>query len=383
MKTLTLEGKIKRKAKVILVLTMILLLFGAFLVYMMAVTGLLSTDGYFTPHVVKTMDEMEKIGVNDADVFNVSLTAAADDLVDANIKITRDGIRVGNYIAVFLDKKYILVRISSSEYDTLGSQNQYTFTGELTELGDKESSIVIDDMKSQGISEQDARGLLSKYVINTSDSGAGLRTVLYIITLLFLGAGLFFSLRSALALININNSPQIRRLSAYGPVDCVLDEVENQYEEGREQNEYALAKWSRVYLLKEWIVAELPFNISIINAGDLLWAYKVRQKVRYYGVVTVGSTFFLKLRTRSRTMTAAGKELSIDRLLGAISEKYPWAVMGYNESLEQTWRSDIGKFEAHAREKKTGAGTGGEASASSYDAGMASGEQAAGNISLT
>jgi hypothetical protein len=376
-----LAGRIRKKSLANALLAIPVLLLGILLLYMVYNAGLLSLKGYFTPYNVRSLTEINGIVGKpfDSDSVFVSLTASTDDIVDTGIDHTEDKVVVGSYVAIDVDGKYIICYLNNKDFQTVFNDSTYTFKGAFEDTDEQVKSMVIEDMVKQGIESSDAAKLLYGYTLNTQENGVFARTLLYLFILAAWAFSIFLFLRGIIPFVNVYSFPQVKKLSQYGPADAVLPEIEQQFSCADEMSRHVLRKHSNsIWLLRDWIVAETPLNIRFMKAEDLLWAYKLKHSTKYYGVITAGVRFYVKLRSRSGMLSVQGDEFSVDKLLGAVSEKYPWVIAGYSAKLESIWNTDIGQFEAHAEEKKAGMRAGHDTSP--LDDKAAVGEQTANTI---
>jgi hypothetical protein len=346
-----IAGKIRKGAVIKFLLSVPLLVAAMILICLMAASGLFSAEGYFyfapldVSRSLSAIDDIARRPLG-LETFNVSLTAPYSDMVDPEIQKTEDGKPVGNYLAVFLDDKYVYCYIRAADYEALAGDG-YTFTGSLRKMEPKLISMAVEDMVEDGISQNDADNFLYGYYIDTTDNGAFARTFLYILTLLLLFFGLLAAARTILALIDVRNFSQVRKLSKYGDRDMLFEQIEEDYAVA-EDDVFSLGRGrGSVCLGDRWIVVLGGFGglgVKFMRAEDLLWAYKLKRTTRYYGVISAGTYHFLMLRGKTVSLSVAGREQSVDMLLFAISGRYPWAIVGYSAELEAAWKSDRSRF---------------------------------------
>lgn len=347
-----LSRKIKKKSLLNFLLSLLFLITGILLVLTLSGSGLISMDGYLQPYDVQnSMQKIDKI-VNSPlgfDTYTITLKSSAHDIVDACIELTSHGIASANYVAARVGDKYILCLISKGTYDTWPVGEGLTFTGVLDQTDPEVVSMVITDMAKDNIGEAEARELLYGYMIDTRKTGFVSRSVQYLLFLAIWFFGIFFFIRGIRPIINIYNHPAVRKLSQYGTVEYILAQIEEQLAGAGDANAYRVGKKSNVvHLLSGWVVIESLFNIKISKSSDLLWAYKMKQTIKHYGIITAGVSYCAKLNCKGNVMSVPGDEFSVDRLLGAVSGKYPWVVVGFNDELETMWNSDMEQFLANA-----------------------------------
>jgi hypothetical protein len=354
-----LKSKIRKIATAKLLLALPLLVGAALLAWAMAANGILMPDGYLQPYDVQfSFAKIDSIARHPMarETFRIVLNATVDDIVDTGVQHTVDDQPVGEYFAVFVEQKYILCYVSESRYDDICNGGSCVFTGVLKEAEPDAVALVINDMTENGLTGEEASDALYAYTIDTTESGAVPRTFLYIALLLLAASGLYIAARSLLALVDTGNYPPVKKLAKYGEKGMLLEEIEQEYAEAGSDS-YPLGRGrNSVCLTKNWIVAQGPLFVKFMRSESLLWAYKQKQTTKYYGVITAGVVFFVKLMGRDTALSLAGDEFSVDKLLGAIAEGLPGAAVGYSARLEALWRSGREQFEAQVRGSGSQAG---------------------------
>jgi hypothetical protein len=348
-----LARKIKKGAVIKLILSLPLLAAAIVLIYLLFVSGLLSPVGFLEPYKIgNSLTEVDAIAGKPlvAGLYNVTLTATTDNLFDTGVEHTTDDVTDGYYFAVLVDDRFIMCYINAKQYSQIYSGGGYTFSGVLEKLESEPLSYFIDDLKEQGASDSEANEAVFKYSINATETGMFPRIMLYLVTLLLLVSGLWIAIANLMSISNIKFNSQVRKLAKYGDADSLFEEIEQEYA-AVESDAHSLGKgrgW--VCLADKWIILLGGLGVKFMRAEDLLWAYKLKQTTKAYGIVTTGVYYFLKLRSRGKTLSAAGKEKYVDEVLAAIFEKYQWVVVGYSAALESVFKNNKAQFASYADE---------------------------------
>lgn len=350
--------RIKKGSAIKLILSLPILAAAAFLIYLLYVSKLFSPVGFIQPFEIRSsLSNVDVIAGSPLSLglYNVSLTATSDYLYDPGVERTTDDVTDGYYFAVFIEDKFVMCFVNTKQYDEIYSEEGYTFSGVLEKPEAKALSLFVEDLKKQGVSESEATALIYPYSINTTESGVFGRCMLYTFTLFLLVAGLLIAIRCLLTLINVKNFVHVRKLAKYGDAESLLEEIEQEYAASESDSHFLGKGRGWVCLTEKWIVVLSGFGglgVRFMRAEDLMWAYKLKQTTKAYGVVTTGVYYFLKLRSREKTLSVAGKEQYVDELLAALFQAYPWVVVGYSATLESVWKANKEQFASYADESR-------------------------------
>lgn len=143
---------------------------------------------------------------------------------------------------------------------------------------------------------------------------------------------------------NIYCDPQVRKLSKYGPVERVLQDIENEFE----AKVTADKSKKVVYFLESWIVVTVPIRIVFIRAADLLWAYCQKLTNRVNGMKT-NEGFSLILRSKDRKIAVSGEEIDVYEALTKIKKSYPWVITGYDRKIDYEWKKNVEMYTGRAK----------------------------------
>ncbi len=83
-------------------------------------------------------------------------------------------------------------------------------------------------------------------------------------------------------------------------------------------------------------------NAIFLTTDDLVWAYTHVTRTRMYGLITVGKTYVVALRTRDgkQHMHRVKNENQAKEVLERIHEEWPWVLIGYSDELDKAYSKD-------------------------------------------
>lgn len=314
--------------------------------------GLLSPIGYLEPYNTHSSLNTIKVLVDDPiqrSLYSVQLRASIEDIVDAEIEYRIDDKPVANYLAVYVDRQYVMCLIPKDEYDKWYGED-YVFTGSFVKLDPEAKSLVLSDMVKQNISQKEAEQLVFDYAIDTRRSPFFWRTLLYLVMFGFVGGGLFVLAQGFARCLNVFFIPEVRNLSRYGQTHLVFSTVKDQFAQSYRFDSYIIGRKSTVvYLLNDWIVIKRPLKITILKSELLCWAYKMSQPNQNIQTIIAGGRHSIKLNHKESVQSIFGVERQIDHLLRAISQKFPHVVVGFTDAIESAWNNNTDLFLENAK----------------------------------
>ncbi len=151
-----------------------------------------------------------------------------------------------------------------------------------------------------------------------------------IFAVLFLGLALFFLIRA------LSGSSQ-KMLKQYCGAHVGADEkIEQFYRTTKPVNGLRV---NHNYLLG----STADGNAIFLTPDDLVWAYTHVTRTRMYGVITVGKTYVVALRTRNRKQYMHGvkNEGQAKAVLEKIHETWPWVLIGYSGEMDEAYRKNL------------------------------------------
>ncbi len=336
-----------------MILAFVFVAIGAATAFLYSQIGLLTLSGYAQPYDTQgSLDEIMRFVANPIQYhfYSASLHATSENLVDAEIEYLVDNKPIANYLAVYVDEKYVVCVIPKSAYDKWNGED-YVFVGSFERLDPEVKTMIIDDMVKQQIALEDANQLLYDYAIDTRKSPVFIRSLLYLIMLGVFGTGIALFVLGIARYLNVLLIPEVKQLSRYGQLDFVWEEIGNEFEQAAQLDKCRIGRTGRtVYLLPGWIIVATLMRIRIIKADSLLWTYKMKQSRRILNFIDAGERHILKLNSRGRVLAFIGYESQIDLLLQAIDQKYTHVIVGFSDRIEQAWNTSMDEFQQLANE---------------------------------
>ena len=134
-------------------------------------------------------------------------------------------------------------------------------------------------------------------------------------------------------------TPIWRMLSVYGDVEQLSQQVESEEQGG-------VTKFGKLRVTRSWLIKKNPFSTWISPIGDLIWAYK---KVTKHSVnfIPTGKTYSVVLVGRHRQRVEVQmKEVQVSSLLEGLARSVPWAIFGFDKTVDQAWDKDPAGFVA-------------------------------------
>jgi hypothetical protein len=101
-----------------------------------------------------------------------------------------------------------------------------------------------------------------------------------------------------------------------------------------------------------WLLHPWPFGLKVRALGEIAWAHKVivRHRVNF---IPAGKTYHAKIWDRQgKIMQVQGKEAILDALLGKLSQRAPWIVVGFSPAIEVLFRKRRSEFLAEVDKRK-------------------------------
>jgi hypothetical protein len=132
----------------------------------------------------------------------------------------------------------------------------------------------------------------------------------------------------------IQTSPVWKHLAAYGNAEQLSQQIEAELQPAM------IRKYGKLQLTPQWMVRRKMFSTWVSPVGDMVWIYK---KVTKHSVnfIPTGKTYSVVLVGRHRQRTEEQmKEKAVNEMLGDLAARVPWALFGFDKSLEQALRKD-------------------------------------------
>ncbi len=166
------------------------------------------------------------------------------------------------------------------------------------------------------------------------------------------GIALFFVAQTAIRRFTPGTHPLDKECAAFGDLAAVVRDIE-------------AAFGGRAFAPRQAQIAGLWFcyvgkGLTIIRRLDrLVWAYRLRVSHRINGVIPYRVSHDLMLWSRDGSGTAIpGSKVRLDEDLEKVSTAAPWALIGYNETIKESWNSDRAELiQLVDARRRAGAGT--------------------------
>lgn len=105
-------------------------------------------------------------------------------------------------------------------------------------------------------------------------------------------------------------------------------------------NQGSVTKVGKYVLTPQFAIYQGFFEIKLQLLDELLWAYKNVVKTRIYYVIPTGKKFSASLNFQNATLAINGKESAVDSVLQHIERHAPWALLGFDEAIETTYKKN-------------------------------------------
>lgn len=260
-----------------------------------------------------------------------------------------------SYVLLDLTERWLLVEISGELDDPNNLPTSYT--GGLVPISREIQREVIDAIYND---EPNLEGVFLPYMVDATDFKAPGYIGLAIAAVVLAGS-LFGILTATRRMSNPDLHPAVKSLSRFGDASSVAQQIEVEMHSEHPQV-------GSLHFTRNWLVHKQHASLEAMRYQDLVWAYKKVTQRRTYGIPT-GKTFNIHIFDRhGKSITPVAKELEVDEALRALSQRAPWAFIGYDADLEKSWKKErervISVIDQRIQEHR--AGSGGGASDSRY-----------------
>lgn len=232
-----------------------------------------------------------------------------------------------SYLLLDLTDRWLLVEVPGelADPDNLPT----TYTGGLIPISNEIQREVVDAIYDE---EPDLEGVFLPYMLDATDFKTPGYIGLAIAAVVLLGClyGIFTAMRR---MSNPDLHPAVKSLSRFGDASSVAQQIEVEMHSDHPQV-------SNLHFTRNWLVHKQHASMEAMRYQDIVWAYKKVTQRRTYGVPT-GKTFNIHIFDRhGKSITPVAKELEVDEALKGISQRAPWAFVGYDADLEKAWKKD-------------------------------------------
>jgi len=203
------------------------------------------------------------------------------------------------------------------------------FTGSLEKIpGDVQSKIV------DGISSSRVRTAMLPFMLDATGFRAiGIFGLIVFVPLGLLAAYNLFkaSRRSA----DSSQHPIVKSLQRYGDPEQLAAAIDAEC-----ANNNNCTRMGTLTITDSWLMQKSTYGLALRRLDDVVWLYRQVTQHRTNGVPT-GKTHSARIRDRNGGMINVQlKEQQVVELLQRLSQRVPWAITGFDKSLEKTWTSD-------------------------------------------
>ena len=146
--------------------------------------------------------------------------------------------------------------------------------------------------------------------------------------------GLAFIVRIALQRLTPGENALDKELSVFGDPNLVAAEIDVAFAGKR-------FRPRRVEIAGDWL-CYVGKGLTVVRRLDrLIWAYKLRLSHRLNGIIPYRVSYDLIVWDRDGCATAIpGSSTAIDKTLQNLHVATPWLLLGYSETLKESWNSD-------------------------------------------
>lgn len=94
----------------------------------------------------------------------------------------------------------------------------------------------------------------------------------------------------------------------------------------------------------------LGFDLQPLK--DLVWAYPIVVSHKMFYVIPTGKSHQLALYFRDKQLTLKVASNFVDRALGQLNARAPWALLGHSPEVEAAWKSQRAQLLAFVAERQ-------------------------------
>ncbi|HEX4606385.1 MAG TPA: DUF6709 family protein [Candidatus Angelobacter sp.] len=242
----------------------------------------------------------------------------------------------GRVVSTEVKDEYVLLSVAGNILLVKAptGQGQLDYSGELVPTPEQVNSDLLVPLGTQ---QPDARAMVLPFTLNAADYRDNGYTIL-IVCLPFFALAMWNCLKAARRMSELQLSPVWKHLAAFGDAQQISSQIEAELQPG------ATRAYGKLQLTQQWMVRRKFFSTWVSPVGDLVWIYK---KVTKHSVnfIPTGKTYSLVMAGRHRQrLEEQMKEKTVNDLLNDLAGRVPWALFGFDQKLEQTWRKTPDQF---------------------------------------
>ena len=229
------------------------------------------------------------------------------------------------YVAMRIGKRYLLCRTAKA--------SETTQTGELKAITEELAGQFFNtpEMKAH-------RDLFYPFYLDDDD----FRTAAYweLAGAALLGfLAYFFGLRNWRVAQDPSSDPVAKRLQAAGDPVGLSAHAEQELKAPLFK---AAPGWA---ITDRFVIKSTFFNFDVQRVEDVVWAYKKVIQRRVY-FVPAGKSYQVEINFADGSASLQGSEPEVDRMLGALAERAPWALFGFAKDRETLFTGHRADFVA-------------------------------------
>ena len=240
----------------------------------------------------------------------------------------------GRVVSTDIKDEYILLRVAGNILLVKAppGQGRLEYSGELVPTTDQVNSDLLAPL---AVEQADVRAMVLPFTLNAADYRDNGYTIL-IVGLPFFALAAWNALKAARRSSEPQLAPVWKNLAAFGNAEQLSQQIEAELQPAM------LRTYGKLQISPQWMVRRKLFSTWVSPVADLVWVYK---KVTKHSVnfIPTGKTYSVVLVGRHRQRTEEQmKEKAVNELLGDLAGRVPWALFGFDQKLEQTWRKTPG-----------------------------------------
>jgi len=238
----------------------------------------------------------------------------------------------GRVVSTEIKDEYIMLRVAEKLLlvKAAPGAEQLEYSGELVPTTDQ---VNTDLLAPLGTQQADARAAVLPYTLNAADYRGNGYTIL-LVGLPFFALAAWNCLKAARRISEAQLSPVWKNLATFGNPEQLSQQIEAELQPRMTRT------YGKLQISQNWMVRRKSFSTWVSPVVDLVWIYK---KVTKHSVnfIPTGKTYSVVLVGRHRQRTEEQmKEKAVNEMLADLAARLPWAIFGFNQDLEKTWRKD-------------------------------------------
>lgn len=238
----------------------------------------------------------------------------------------------GRVISTDVKDEYIMLRVAEKILLVKAppGSERLEYSGELVPTTDQVDSDLLAPLAGQ---QADVRAAVLPFTLNAADyrdNGYGI----LIVGLPLFALAAWNGLKAARRSSEPQLSPVWKGLTAYGNAEQLSVQIE------AELQPQMTRTYGKLQITPQWMVRRKMFSTWVSPVADLVWVYK---KVTKHSVnfIPTGKTYSVILVGRRRQrIEEQMKEQAVNALLGDLAARVPWALFGFDQNLESSWRKE-------------------------------------------